>query len=662
VPARYPRQNISQENIQEQSVTEERRDRELGMKRPIARRDFLNGFGLTVGASLALPHELWTEAFGLPASPFDPDKKAPYYPPAKTGLRGSHDGSWEVAHSLRDGKKWGSAAPDAESYDVIVVGGGISGLAAAYFYRQQAGPKARILILDNHDDFGGHAKRNEFQVGRRLLLGYGGTQSIAGPNLYSDEAKALFRELGIEVKRFESYLDQKFFSSRGLTNSIFFDKETFGADRVVANLGKPTWPEFLAKTPLSEPAQEDIARLYIEKVDYLPAMTPADKKTYLARTSYKDFLLKDAKVHPDVIPFFQASTYGLYGVGIDAVPAGDLAGLRFHPGFEGMDLSGPPGPGIGLEVTRQDEEPYIYHFPDGNASVARLLVRALIPGSAPGHTMEDVVLAKMDYSKLDAAGAPVRIRLNSTAVNVRNSGTAPANGVEVMYVRSGEAHSVRGAACILACWNMIIPYLCPEMSDKQKEALAYGVKVPLVYTNVQLRNRTAFEKLRIHGASCPGSFFSTVELDFPVSMGGYRYSEKAEDPCVVHLQNVPCSLGLPARDQQRAGRMKLYTTKFETFERNIRDQLGRMLSSGGFDPVRDIQAITVNRWPHGYAYEYNSLYDPEWPAGQSPCEIGRQPFGRIHIANSDAGAFAYTNEAIDQAWRAVRELTAKHVS
>jgi spermidine dehydrogenase len=639
----------------------------LGMKRAIARRDFLNGFALTVGASLAAPTKIWAEAFGLPSSPLDSTREPADYPPAKTGLRGSHDGSWEVAHALRDGKKWGSAAPDAESYELIIVGAGISGLAAAYFYRQQAGPKARILILDNHDDFGGHAKRNEFQVRGRRLLGYGGTQSIAGPNLYSGEAKHLFRDLGIELKRFESYYDQEFFSSRGLSAGVFFDKETFGTDRLVANLGKPSWPEFLAKTPLSEAAQKDIARLYTEKVDYLPGKNPAEKKIHLARTSYKDFLLNDAKVHSDVIPFFQSSTYGLYGVGIEAVPAGDLAGLRFHPGFQGMDLSGPPGPGIGLEVTRQDNEPYIYHFPDGNASIARLLVRTLIPGSAPGHTMEDIVLAKMDYSKLDASISSVRIRLNSTAVSVLNFESVPGDlpsppGVQVTYVREGKAHVVHGAHCILACWNMLIPDLCPGMSDKQKEALAYGVKVPLVYTNVLLRNRSAFERLKIHGASCLGSYFGSVELDFPVSMGGYHYSEKTEDPCVVHLQHVPCSPGLPARDQQRAGRMKLYITKFESFERSVREQLGRMLSPGGFEPARDIQAITVNRWPHGYAYEYNSLYDPEWPAGQSPCEIGRQPFGRIHIANSDAGAFAYTNEAIDQAWRAVQELAGKKAS
>ena len=220
-------------------MSDAKHDSEMGMNRPITRRDFLNGFSIAVGSSVALPGAVWSEVFGLPGPPTDPEKDPAYYPPAKTGLRGSHDGSWEVAHSMRDGQHWPAAAPDSESYDVVIVGAGISGLAAAHFYRKQAGPKAKILILDNHDDFGGHAKRNEFQPGGRLLIGYGGTQSIASPNLYSAEAKRLFTELGIKVDRFSKYFDRKFYASRGLKSAIFSTRKPSAPTNSSAALASP---------------------------------------------------------------------------------------------------------------------------------------------------------------------------------------------------------------------------------------------------------------------------------------------------------------------------------------------------------------------------------------------------------------------------------------
>jgi spermidine dehydrogenase len=303
---------------------------------------------------------------------------------------------------------------------------------------------------------------------------------------------------------------------------------------------------------------------------------------------------------------------------------------------------------------------YNFHFPDGNASVARLLVRALIPGALPGTTAQDSVLATLDYSKLDGAGSPVRIRLGSTAARVRHLGApAAAKDVEVTYGRDKKIYTARAKGVVLACWNSMIPYLCPELPDGQKEALKYGVKVPLVYTTVALRNWRAFKALGINGAASPGMYHYNARLEMPTVIGGYNPTPKSpDDPILVRMNRTPCRPGLPSRQQHRAGHADLFATPFATFEMKIRDQLARMLAAGGFDPARDIDAITVNRWPHGYAYEYNPLWDPDFPEGQSPCELGRKPFGRITIANSDAAAAAYTDQAMDQAYRAVNELIA----
>jgi len=638
-------------------------DHKLGMGRNIPRRDFLNGVSIAVGASLVAANFPWLEAFGMPQSLFAPENDPDYYPPAKTGLRGTHDGAWEVAHALRDGndsnKDWDPPADDSESYDLIIVGAGISGLAAAYFYRKHAGDKSKILLLDNHDDFGGHAKRNEFQAGNRLLLGYGGTQSIEAPGNYSKVSADLLKELGIDVQRFYKYYDQKLFDSMNLEEAVFFDKESFGTDRLVPQKGLHYFGldftmENVSQIPIAEAARKDLLRLQHASVDYMPGLTPQQKKAKLTKTSYKTFLLQYVKVHPDVVKVFQTSTHDIYAVGIDAVSARDCA-REGYPGFKGMRLP------KSHEANAELDEPYIFHFPDGNASIARMLVRSLVPGVLPGHTMEDIVTARANYARLDDPASTIRIRLNSTAVKVKHAGPdanpKTSKEVEVTYVRGGQARRVRAANCILAGYNMMIPYLCPEMPDKQKEALTYGVKMPLVYTNVQISNWKAFQKLGISAMYAPGSYFSNVTLDFPVSMGDYHYPRSPDESCLLHLLRVPCKPGADCKTQYRAGRFELVTTKFETFERHVRDQLGRSLGAGGFDPARDIQAITVNRWPHGYAYEYNELFEPlNRPESARPCVIGRQPFGRIKIANSDADGHAYTNTAIDQGYRAVREI------
>ena len=618
----------------------------------ITRRDFLDGIALAGGAMALSPLQALADSQ-------DVTHASQFYPPSLTGLRGNHPGSFEVAHALaREGQRPDEFELLDEAYDLVVVGAGISGLTAAYFFRKQYGPNAKILILDNHDDFGGHAKRNEFSAQGHMLLGVGGSLNLEQAAMGEAEV-SLLEEIGVNFTELRESVEPGYIIHDPMArHGIYLNRAVYGADRSVIAEWNLLWAGIgdfegaIRSLKLSKADEQGLIALISGDNDFLDDIPIADRERFSRKMSYATFLRERVGLSEQAIKITEPWVKALHCAGAEAVSIQEV----FRAGAPGLNTLLPMAASGGDEES-VDPDVYRYPmFPDGNASVARLLVRQLIPAVVGGDLTQNVVTSQFDYSQLDREGELVRLRLNSTAVNVRNLGDEQ---VEVAYVAKGQAQAVRGKHCILAGYGGIVPHLCPELPKAQKEHLAYGVKAPFICTNVLLRNSEAVSKAGVSGYQCPGSFYSLLASAPPVNVGDFRVPSEANDPMVMWMLHAPTpqvTNGMSARDAYRLGRHKLLSMSFEEIEVATITQMTGMFGSAGFDAGRDVEAITVNRWAHGYAYEYMDLHDPDWPKGEAPHELGRKPIGRIAIANSDAEAAAYVQAAIKAARRAVNEL------
>jgi spermidine dehydrogenase len=607
----------------------------------IARRDFINGTLMVAGASM-LPFKSTSQAVMAALKP-------EYYPPALTGLRGSHPGSNEHAHSQAWTKQtdWGPTTDLKEEYDLVVVGGGLSGLSAAYFYQQEHGRDKKVLILDNHDDFGGHAKRNEHTMDGVTRISYGGSQSLVQPNHAHEIVRNLLEDIGVDLDRFKTAYDTDFFKRHNLGAVTYFNKRIFGEDRVVQHpyCNYPNYVEGLQgaklsskeaaqQAPLSDSGKEQLLRVLNGGLHTLK-VPKEELRNYTRTHFYFDYLKDTLGVNdPGVLRMARHSglDWGSTGTELMSIAAARSCGaLGFAP-----------------VAVFDEDNPYIHHFPDGNAGVARALVKWLIPGVARGNNAEELVLAKFNYAELDKSSNTARIRLNSTVVNVEH-GDEPRNSsdVSVNYINDNKSYQVKGKGVVMACYNMIIPHIVSGLPEEQSAALKLQGKSPMQYTTVGLRNWRAMKALGIGVAMSPGNMHQAVLMDFPVSMGGYEYTRTPDDPCVIQMISCPYGkFGEPRREQFREARYRMLGLQFKDYEQEIRSHLSGMFPSELFDFDRDVASISVNRWAHGYS---------NGGPGDST-RIGRQPFGRITIANSDSAPGSDAKTAMMMAHRAVNEL------
>ena len=618
-------------------------DKQLGMHRSITRRDFVQGSSLAVlGAVTSGAASVTATAAAEAASALTAGS---YYPPTKTGMRGSHNGAYEVAHALaRQGASFDNPEATGEEYDLVVVGAGISGLAAAHYYRERFGDDTRILLLDNHDDFGGHAKRNEFHQGGSMVLSLGGTHNLEWWQ-FSDDVKAFMKTFGVDVEAMRNNMDFSYGQDAPNSPAMWFDESTYGVNRLVANVdfNQQLSPEIIDQFPISEAGRQSLKSFYGRRDNVFADLSDDETDELLSSISYPDFLRQYGGLTEDALQLFDKKEHGAWGIEMRALSANDAL-WDDNPGLHLM----------GEDWSYDGRDYPAALWPDGNASLVRLMVARLLPHVAPNVTPDNVALATFNYAALDEPERAVRVRLNATVVNTVNTET----GARITYVENGKLKEINAKHAVLACYHSVIPHLCPSLPEPQKDALNYQVKIPLILTNVLIRNTDALDKLGVDGISCPGRLHARLFLFKGINNGGYEHPMEDSGPVSLVFWGAisPPEDAVDLKSQLRASRKKLLAMSFEDFEREVRTVLDDLLGPAGFDVNEDLLAITVNRWPHGYSYEYMDLWDPDWAEGEAPHEIARQTFGAIAIANSDAGASAYTHVAIDEAYRAIGEL------
>jgi spermidine dehydrogenase len=516
-----------------------------------------------------------------------------YYPPARTGLRGSHPGSSENAHArVWNGRSdWGPTTELAEVYDLVVVGGGLSGLSAAYFYQQEHGRDKKVLILDNHDDFGGHAKRNEHTIDGHLVLGEGGSESLEDPHEFGEIVRDLLKDLGVNMDRFKTAYDVDFYKRHGLGAVTYFNKQTFGQDKVVKHpfcdypgfvegLMRPTlsYEEAVQQTPLSEKGKEQLLRV-LKGGQHVLKLPKEELREYIRTHSYFDYLRNTLGVDdPGVLKMARRTNMDYGGGGTDmmsirqALSSGSMGSDPYAAWKDALPE------GAYQEYVNKGGDtyavkyPFIEHFPDGNATLARSLVKKLVPDVGPGETAEEIVLSKFNYAELDKSTNSARVRLNSTVVNVKHGGDPNSSSdVFVNYINDGKSYQVRGKGVVMACYSMMSPHIIPDLPKEQDAALRSLSKVPLQYTTVGVTNWRAMKEMGIGMAMCPGNIHQVVGMDYPVSMGGYEFTKTPNDPCILHMRSAPVgeTVGAPRVEQYREARYKMLGLQFKDYEEEI---------------------------------------------------------------------------------------------
>ena len=628
-------------------------DRALGMQGDITRRDFLNATLLASGGVLltsASPAQLLAKTAATTSATNSTNDDWAGYGGAGdySNSNGNTTAVLEAGHQIRDGafeNLPGNVTDTGQIYDCVVVGGGISGLAAALIFQRKAGGGKTCLVLDNHPIFGGEAKRNEFLVDGHRLIGHQGSALFQVNYPHSFIAR-FYESIGLKTPRLEyqkwtgpdpeiplpttPYLGS---SPYGL----YFGTK-FGQAKGVW-LTDP-WRTNLKGAPISEKAREELLRY--QAPDPAREQVPLYRGDAISRRldtmTLEDHLMERHSISRETVrTFLTPDEGGAFGLGPDALSA--------YTAYAFDEL----GPVLddGTQM-----------FPDGNSGIARLIVKTMIPESISGeHSLEDVCRNNVNFSALDRPGAAARIRLDSTAVWVKHEGDpAKSESVTVAYTRGGETFSVKARSVVMAGGSWTTKHIVRELPGDRKAAYAQFYRSPCMVANVAVRNWRFLYKLGISGCQWFEGLGSFLQVRKTALCGADSAAISPDSPVVLAVKVLYSHPGHTAEEQGHLGRAEMIATPFREYERQIRQQFTDMFAPSGFDAARDIAGIILNRWGHAYASPAPGFYFGR-DGKPAPGDVLRAaPFGRIAFANVDLSGMPDHKSSIIEADRAVEQL------
>ncbi|HYM75509.1 MAG TPA: NAD(P)-binding protein [Candidatus Dormibacteraeota bacterium] len=624
-------------------------DKALGLEQDITRRDFLNSSLLASGGMLlssVSPADLLARA-ARPQSESSDDWTGYGGVGDYANSNGNTSAVLEAGHQIRDGL-FDSLPADTidtgETYDCVVVGGGISGLAAALIFQRKAGDGRTCLVLDNHPIFGGEAKRNEFVVDGHRLIGHQGSALFWPPFPHSFIGR-FYDSIGLKAPR----LEYQKWGGPGpeipLARTPYLGSEPYGL-YFGAKFGQAQglwltdpWGKKLEGAPIPAKTREELLRYQV--ADPARAQVPEYRGDAISRRldvmTLEDYLIERHSISRETVRTFLSDEGGGFGLGPDALSAYTAYA------FDGLGAI----PADGTQM-----------LPDGNSGIARLIVKTLLPESIAGaHSLEDVSRNNVNFAALDRPGSPARIRLDSTAVWVKHDAEAAKSGSAfVAYARGGKIYRVKARSVIMAGGSWTTKRIVRDLPDDRKAAYAQFYRSPCMVANVAVRNWRFLYKMGISGCQWFEGLGSYLQIRKLALCGADSATIGPDSPVVLTVKVLYSRPGHTAEEQGHLGRAEMISTPFRVYERQIRQQFTDMFARSGFDAARDIAGIILNRWGHAYASPAPGFYFGK-DGKPAPGDVLRAaPSGRIAFANTDLSGMPDHKSSILEADRAVEQV------